>query len=38
MFCTAFLFLQLGFTIFWQKNIGEKAAYKMLVKVAYNFH
>jgi len=32
-FSTAFLYLQVGFVIFWQKNIGEKAARKMLVKL-----
>ncbi len=30
--CKAFLYLQFGFVIFWQKNIGAKAAHKMLVK------
>jgi hypothetical protein len=29
----AFLLLQFGFLIFWQKVIGEKAARKMLVKL-----
>ncbi len=28
-----FLYLQFGFVIFWQKNIGAKAASKMLVKL-----
>jgi len=28
------LYLQFGFVIFWQKNIGAKAARKMLVKFA----
>ena len=37
-FCTkvfgaAFLCLQVGFVIFWQKKIGAKAACKMLVKL-----
>jgi len=27
----AFLLLQFGFIIFWQKNIGKKAACKMLL-------
>jgi len=31
MFCAAFLKLQFGFVIFWQKNIGAKAACKMLM-------
>ena len=30
----AFLYLQFGFVIFWQKNIGAKAACKMLMKLA----
>jgi len=38
LFCTkalfaAFLLLQFGFEFFWQKNIGTKAAYKMLMKL-----
>jgi len=33
MFCTAFLYLQFGFAILWQKNIGRKAAHKMLSKL-----
>jgi len=33
VFYTAFLLLQLGFVIFWQKNIGKKAAHKMLMKL-----
>jgi len=32
VFCTAFLYSQLGFVIFCQKIIGAKAARKMLVK------
>jgi len=32
-FCAAFLYLQFGFVHFWQKNIGAKAACKMLVKL-----
>ncbi len=31
--CTAFLYLQSGYVVFWQKNIVAKAACKMLVKV-----
>jgi len=33
VFCTAFLNFQFGFVVFWQKNIGEKAVRKMLVKL-----
>jgi hypothetical protein len=33
VFCTAFMFLQSGFVIFWQKDFGTKAAHKMLVKL-----
>jgi hypothetical protein len=33
VFCTAFLSLQFGFVIFWQKDFGTKAAHKMLVKL-----
>jgi len=33
VFCTAFLCLQFGFEIFWQKDFGVKAAHKMLVKL-----
>jgi len=33
VFCAAFLYLQFGFVIFWQKNISEKAARKTLVKL-----
>jgi len=33
VFCTAFIFLQFGFVIFWQKNIGVKTTHKMLVKL-----
>jgi len=32
-FSTAFLQLQFGFVIIWQKNIGAKPAYEMLVKL-----
>jgi len=28
-----FLYLQLGFVIFWQKNIGAKAACKIVMKL-----
>jgi len=31
--CAAFHKLQLGFVIFWQKNISAKAARKMLMKL-----
>ncbi len=37
MFCVAFLKLQFGFVIFWQKNIGAKAALKILVKLTPGF-
>jgi hypothetical protein len=30
-FCAAFVCLQCGFVIFWQKDLGAKAAHKMLV-------
>ncbi len=33
MFCSAFLKLQFGIAIFWRKNVGAKAARKMLVKL-----
>ena len=33
VFCTAFMCLQFGFVIFWQKDFGAKAAHKMLVKL-----
>jgi hypothetical protein len=32
--CAAFMCLQFGFVIFWQKDFGTKAAHKMLVKLA----
>jgi hypothetical protein len=32
-FCTAIMCLQFGFVNFWQKDFGEKAAHKMLVKL-----
>jgi hypothetical protein len=31
-FCAAFMCLQFGFVIFWQKDFCAKAAHKMLVK------
>jgi len=31
--CAAFLWLQFGFVIFWHKNIGAKAACKILMKL-----
>ena len=33
VFCAAFMCLQFGFVIFWQKEIGAKTAHKMLVKL-----
>jgi hypothetical protein len=33
VFCTAFMCLQFGFVIFWQKDFGAKAAHKILVKL-----
>jgi hypothetical protein len=33
VFCEVFFYLKIGFVIFWQKNIGTKAARKMLVKL-----
>ena len=32
-FCAAFMCLQFGFVIFWQKKIGTKAARKMLLNL-----
>jgi hypothetical protein len=32
-FCAAFMCLQFGFVIFWQKDFGAKADHKMLVKL-----
>jgi hypothetical protein len=32
-FCAAFISLQFGFVIFWQKDFGAKAAHQMLVKL-----
>jgi len=31
--CAAFMCLQFGFVIFWQKDFGTKAAHNMLVKL-----
>jgi hypothetical protein len=33
VFFQAFMCLQFGFVIFWQKDFGAKAAHKMLVKL-----
>ncbi len=33
VFCAAFMYLQFGFVILWQKDFGTKAAHKMLVKL-----
>ena len=33
VFCVAFLYLHVMFVIFWQKEMGKKAACKMLVKL-----
>ncbi len=33
VFCAAFIRLQFGFVIFWQKDFGAKAAHIMLVKL-----
>jgi hypothetical protein len=33
VFCAAFISLQFGFVIFWQKDFGAKAALQMLVKL-----
>ena len=32
-FCAAFMCLQFGLVIFWQKDFCEKSAHKMLVKL-----
>jgi hypothetical protein len=37
VFCAAFMCLQFGFVIFWQKDFGAKAAHKMLVKLTPGF-
>jgi hypothetical protein len=33
VFCAAFMCLQFGFGIFWQKDFGANAAHKMFVKL-----
>ncbi len=33
VFCAAFMCLQFGFVIFWQKDFAAKAAHKVLVKL-----
>ena len=33
VFCTAFMFSQFGFVLFWPEKIGTKTAHKMLVKL-----
>jgi hypothetical protein len=33
VYCAAFMCLQYGFVIFWQKDFGAKAAHKLLVKL-----
>jgi hypothetical protein len=33
VFCAAFMCLQFGFVLFWQKDFGAKAAHKLLVKL-----
>jgi hypothetical protein len=38
LFCAAFMCLQFGFVIFWQKDFGAKAAHKMLVKLTPGKH
>jgi len=32
VFCTAFLFLQIGFVFFWRNKISTEAVYEMLMK------
>ena len=32
-FCAAFMYIQFGFVILWQKDFGAKTAHKMLVKL-----
>jgi len=34
IFCAAFFYFQFSFVIFWQKNMGAKAARNMLVKLS----
>jgi hypothetical protein len=38
VFCAAFMCLQFGFVIFWQKDFGAKAAHKMLMKLTPGLH
>jgi hypothetical protein len=33
VFCAAFMCLQFGFAIFWQKDFGAKAAHKLAVEI-----
>jgi len=33
VYCAAFMCLQFGFVILWQKDFGAKAVHKMLVKL-----
>ncbi len=33
VFCAAFMCVHFGFVIFWQKDLGAKAAHKMLAKL-----
>jgi hypothetical protein len=37
VFCIAFMCLQFGLVIFWQKDFGAKAAHKMLGKLTPDF-
>jgi len=37
VFYAAFLILQIGFVIFWQKKISAKAVHKMLKKLATEY-
>jgi len=36
--CTSFLYLHIGFVIFWQKNISAKDAREMLMKLTTSLH
>jgi hypothetical protein len=38
VFGAAFMCLQFGFLIFWRKDLGAKAAHKMLVKLTPGFN
>jgi hypothetical protein len=38
VFCAAFMCLQFGLVIFWQKDFGTKGAHKMLVKLTPDGH